>query len=124
MKIAKNYESINWQQCNVELFKLQNEILKAYRTGIKKDVLKAQHNLTRSFAARALAKFQKGYCPVCQSSLFNGEELEIHHITSRKEGGNHSYKNLKLLHKVCHRQVEYSKEGNLKATWREKGIIP
>lgn len=55
MKIAKNYESINWQQCNIELFKLQNEIVKAHRTGTKKDVLKVQHKLTRSFAARAVA---------------------------------------------------------------------
>ena len=55
MKNAKNYENINWQQCNIELFKLQSEILKAYKTGVVVDVLKTQHNLTRSFAARALA---------------------------------------------------------------------
>lgn len=55
MKNAKNYESINWQQCHIELFKLQSEILKAYKTGVVADVLKAQHKLTRSFAARALA---------------------------------------------------------------------
>lgn len=54
MKIAKNYESINWKQCNNELFKLQSEILKAFKTGVEKDVLEAQHTLTRSFAARAL----------------------------------------------------------------------
>lgn len=54
-KNAKNYESINWQQCNVELFKLQSEILKAYKNGVIADVLKAQHELTRSFAARSLA---------------------------------------------------------------------
>jgi RNA-directed DNA polymerase len=55
MKIAKNYENINWQQCYIELFKLQSEILKAYKTGKVENVLKAQHKLTRSFAARALA---------------------------------------------------------------------
>ena len=55
MKIAKNYENINWNQCELELFKLQSEILKAYKAGNIKDVLKAQHALTRSFAARALA---------------------------------------------------------------------
>lgn len=54
-KIAKNYESINWQQWNIILFKPQSEILKAYRSGIIKDVLKAQHKLTRNFAARFLA---------------------------------------------------------------------
>jgi hypothetical protein len=55
MKVAKNYESINWQQCHNELFRLQGEILKAFKTGIKKNVLKAQHELLRSFSARALA---------------------------------------------------------------------
>ena len=53
MKIAKKYEDINWKQCNVELFKLQSEILKAFRTEDDKNVLKAQHTLVRSFAARA-----------------------------------------------------------------------
>ena len=55
MKIAKKYENINWKQCEIELFKLQSEILKAFRNGNTKDVLKTQHALTRSFAARALA---------------------------------------------------------------------
>ena len=55
MKNAKNYESINWEHCNIKLFKLQSEILKAYKTGVVADVLKAQYKLTRSFAARALA---------------------------------------------------------------------
>jgi RNA-directed DNA polymerase len=55
MKIAKKYENINWKQCELELFKLQSEILKAFKNGNTKDVLKVQHALTRSFAARALA---------------------------------------------------------------------
>jgi RNA-directed DNA polymerase len=55
MKIAKKYENINWKQCELELFKLQSKILKAFRNGNTKDVLKAQHTLTRSFVARALA---------------------------------------------------------------------
>jgi RNA-directed DNA polymerase len=64
----------------------------------------------------ALAKLQKGYCPVCETSLFNGEDLEIHHISPRREGEDHSLKNLMLLHKLCHKQVEYSKDNNLKTT--------
>jgi RNA-directed DNA polymerase len=62
-----------------------------------------------------LAKIQKGYCPVCNSSLFDGEDLEIHHILPRRKSGGHSLKNLKLLHKSCHKQVEYSTNVNLKA---------
>lgn len=55
MTIAKKYEDINWKQCQIELFRLQSEILEAFKTGDTKNVLKAQHTLTRSFAARALA---------------------------------------------------------------------
>lgn len=71
----------------------------------------------------ALAKLQKGYCPACEMSLFNGEDLEIHHILPRRESDDHSLKNLKLLHKLCHKQVEYSKDSNLRATWLKKGIL-
>lgn len=71
----------------------------------------------------ALAKLQKGYCPVCKNSLFNGEDLETHHILPKRESGGHSLKNLKLLHKTCHKQVEYSTNNNLKAVWSKEGII-
>lgn len=37
MKIAKKYENINRKQCELELFKLQSEILKAFRNGNTKD---------------------------------------------------------------------------------------
>lgn len=70
----------------------------------------------------ALAKFQKGYCPVCEMSLFNGEKLETHHILPQRKGGDNSLKNLKLLHKVCHKQVEYLKDSTLRAVWKERGI--
>ena len=33
MKIAKKYEDINWKQRELALFKLQSEILKAFRNG-------------------------------------------------------------------------------------------
>ena len=49
MKIAKKYENINWKQCELELFKLQSEILKAFRNKNIKDVLKAQHTLDAQF---------------------------------------------------------------------------
>lgn len=89
----------------------------------KRNISRSKSALFSGSAKGALSKLQKGYCPVCDASLFNGEELEIHHIKPRREGGDHSLKNLKLLHKLCHKQVEYSKNDNLKATWREKGLI-
>jgi RNA-directed DNA polymerase len=60
----------------------------------------------------ALAKLQKGYCLVCDLSLFNDEDLEIHRILPRRENVDHSLKNFKFLYKLCHKQVVYSKDGN------------
>lgn len=40
-------------------------------------------------AKGALAKFQKGYCFVRDASLFNSEELEIHHLKLCREGEDH-----------------------------------
>lgn len=89
----------------------------------KRNVSASKNVLLSGGTKSALAKLQKGYCPVCEMSLFNGEDLEIHHILPRLEGGDHSLKNLKLLHKLCHKQVEYSKDSNLRATWLKKGIL-
>jgi RNA-directed DNA polymerase len=53
--IAKNDYDINWKQANEKLLTLQYEILKVFRAGDKSLVLKKQYELTRSFAARAVA---------------------------------------------------------------------
>jgi RNA-directed DNA polymerase len=52
-----------------------------------------------------IAKFQNWKCPVCGDSLFNGEEIETHHIVPVAEGGLDDLGNLKHLHKACHKQV-------------------
>lgn len=52
-----------------------------------------------------VAKRQKSKCLRCGESLFNGEELHLHHIKPRKEGGNDSYNNLELVHLYCHQQI-------------------
>ena len=48
---------------------------------------------------------QNWKCPNCGEYLFNGEELETHHIVPIKHGGNDSTDNLVHLHKACHKQV-------------------
>lgn len=89
----------------------------------RRNVSASKNVLLSGGTKSALVKLQKGYCPVCEMSLLNGEDLEIHHILPRREGGDHSLKNLKLLHKLCHKQVEYSKDSNLRAAWLKKGIL-
>jgi RNA-directed DNA polymerase len=48
---------------------------------------------------------QKGQCPHCRTSLFNGEILEVHHVKPRSQGGLDSYDNLRLVHLTCHHQL-------------------
>lgn len=52
-----------------------------------------------------IAKEQNYKCPLCSQFLFNGEEIEIHHLIPVKEGGSNNIDNLTHLHKACHKQV-------------------
>jgi len=66
-------------------------------------------DLTKS--KQKLAKRQKGRCLECFESLFNDEELQVHHRIARSLGGNDSYSNLVLVHLLCHQQI------HAKANW-------
>lgn len=48
-------------------------------------------------------------CPVCKQSLFNGEEVHLHHITPRSEGGKDTINNLVWVHLFCHHKVHHQK---------------
>jgi RNA-directed DNA polymerase len=52
-----------------------------------------------------LAKRQQGRCPECGASLFNEEELQVHHLLARSKGGKGTYSNLALVHLLCHQHI-------------------
>src|SRR6266567_1638256 len=52
-----------------------------------------------------IAKKQNGICPVCKNTLFNDEELHVHHKKPKAEGGKDNYGNLVLVHFFCHQQI-------------------
>jgi RNA-directed DNA polymerase len=56
-----------------------------------------------------IAQRQNWQCPVCRESLFNDEELHVHHKIPRTQGGKDSYNNLELLHLFCHQHVHFGK---------------
>jgi len=56
-----------------------------------------------------VAKSQDWKCPICHDHLFNGEEIETHHIVPVKNGGSDNIDNLQHLHKACHKQVHSKK---------------
>ncbi|WP_267876599.1 HNH endonuclease [Moorena producens] len=46
---------------------------------------------------------------MCQESLFNTEELHVHHVIPKSKGGLDNYKNLQLVHILCHQRIHYGK---------------
>ena len=58
-----------------------------------------------TFSKQKLAKRQKGRCLECGESLFNDEELQVHHRLAKSQGGKDVYSNLALVHLLCHQQI-------------------
>ena len=54
---------------------------------------------------RSLATRQSGKCPHCLDGLDNGEELHVHHLVPKAEGGKDQLQNLMLTHLYCHQQI-------------------
>ncbi|NEO82424.1 group II intron reverse transcriptase/maturase [Moorena sp. SIO4G3] len=52
-----------------------------------------------------IANRQNYKCPVCNQSLGISEELHLHHIIPRSEGGQDKYDNLVYLHNDCHQTI-------------------
>jgi RNA-directed DNA polymerase len=63
-----------------------------------------------TFSKQKLAKRQQGRCPECGESLFNEEELQVHHLLARSLGGKSSYSNLALVHLLCHQHIHAKTE--------------
>jgi RNA-directed DNA polymerase len=59
-----------------------------------------------------IAQNQNWKCPVCGQPLFNGEEIETHHIVPVSLGGLNDISNLQHLHKPCHKQVHSKSKQN------------
>jgi RNA-directed DNA polymerase len=52
-----------------------------------------------------IARKQSFICEECRETLFNGEELHVHHVKHKEDGGGDTIHNLKLIHLYCHQQI-------------------
>jgi len=57
----------------------------------------------------SVAQRQDWKCPVCGEHLFNGEQLQLHHLVPIKDGGTDKQENLVHLHKPCHQHLHTGK---------------
>jgi RNA-directed DNA polymerase len=55
-------------------------------------------------------KYHKYKCAACGESLFNGEQIDLHHVIPKSKGGNDSYKNLVPLHRTCHVGITHARK--------------
>ena len=65
--------------------------------------------LLSTWRHRGLAKRQRGRCSICHESLHNNEELHVHHVIPRSQGGEDAKSNLALVHLYCHQQEHKGK---------------
>jgi RNA-directed DNA polymerase len=61
--------------------------------------------LSNSRIRITLWRRQLGKCLICEQPLDNHEEVHLHHIVPKHQGGSNRVDNLCLLHATCHRQV-------------------
>ena len=69
----------------------------------RREAQKAQ--LLPTWRQRELAKRQRGQCLICHGSLHNGEELHVHHVVPKSQGGKDALSSLTLVHLYCHQQA-------------------
>lgn len=72
-------------------------------------------------SSQKIAKKQDYKCPECGQTLFNDEELHIHHIKPKSKGGGNNYGNLRLVHLYCHQQIHARNE--LKSASEEHPLL-
>ncbi len=58
-----------------------------------------------TLSSQKIAQNQSYVCQVCGESLFNGEEVQVHHKVPRARGGKDTYSNLRLVHLYCHHHL-------------------
>lgn len=55
-------------------------------------------------------KFHNHKCYVCKELLLPDEQVDLHHLIPKSEGGTYSFKNIVPVHKTCHDTITYGRK--------------
>jgi RNA-directed DNA polymerase len=55
-------------------------------------------------------KLHKYRCYVCKELLLPDEQVDLHHLIPKSEGGTYSLKNIVPVHKTCHDTITYGRK--------------
>ena len=77
----------------------------------KRNKNRQKSEVTKWNAKQEQVAYKQEYkCPVCKQSLFNNEELHLHHVTPKSQGGKDTLNNLVWVHLFCHHKVHHQKK--------------
>jgi len=93
----------------IKRVRLKRLELNPYLSINKEYFLKYKERKILSAVKEKLFKKYDHLCSICGQSLHNNEEIEIHHIKPRSEGGSNRLSNLMPLHNMCHKKVTHEK---------------
>jgi RNA-directed DNA polymerase len=65
--------------------------------------------VTENFRAQ-IYKMHKNKCAACGESLSGEEQVDLHHLVPKKDGGKYSLKNIVPLHQTCHIGITHAKK--------------
>nr|YP_009730059.1 group II intron reverse transcriptase/maturase [Leucocryptos marina]BBQ05389.1 group II intron reverse transcriptase/maturase [Leucocryptos marina] len=49
-------------------------------------------------------------CYVCEQALYGSEEVHLHHLIPRKDGGQYTLENIVPVHATCHESITYTRK--------------
>ncbi|MCX6707779.1 MAG: DUF262 domain-containing protein, partial [Candidatus Woesearchaeota archaeon] len=98
--IQKMYEKINNVQ-ETENEDIYFEMLSSLRDKYDLDKRKV---ILNDDAKKQLLENQNNICPICASSLFLGENIEVDHIKPISKGGKDDISNLQMVHADCNKR--------------------
>jgi RNA-directed DNA polymerase len=65
--------------------------------------------VTENFRQQIYKK-HKFKCVVCKQLLDNGEQIDLHHLKPRKDGGKYSLTNIVPVHQTCHIGITHARK--------------
>jgi RNA-directed DNA polymerase len=110
-RIGVSTERVIFEIASVVIYKMPplksdlNPYIIANSESIEK---RKQNKLAAKFRAEVYRKW-KHRCSYCETSLYNDESIELHHLIPRSEGGKYTLENIAPMHKTCHQSITYGK---------------
>ena len=59
---------------------------------------------------KTVYKLHNFKCAVCDRALYGEEDIHLHHVIPRKDGGQYTLENIVPVHAICHESITYAEK--------------